>query len=264
MSEKIAIKNKTLKVFITGATSGIGESLARQYANQGATLGLVGRRLELLHKIKLNIKTPCEIYGVDVTDQKNLQKAANHFIKKYGPPDIVIANAGVSTGTLAGEKKDLHTFKRIVEINLFGVIHTFLPFIEIFKKQKSGQLVGIASVAGIRGLPGSGAYSTSKAALINYLESLRIEMKSFGIHVTTIAPGYIHTPMTKHNRYAMPFILDVDVAVSRFIKAIQNKRRFVIIPWQMNIASTIMKFLPTTLWDFLAKGGPKKIRKMIK
>jgi short-subunit dehydrogenase len=228
MSEKIAIKNKALKVFITGATSGIGESLANQYAKEGAILGLVGRRLELLKKIKAKIHVPCEIYAVDVSDQK-----------------------------------DLHTFKRVIEINLFGVIHTFLPFIKVFKKQKSGQLVGIASVAGIRGLPGSGAYSTSKAALINYLESLRIEMKPFGIHVTTIAPGYIHTPMTKHNRYTMPFILDADVAVSRFIKAIQNKKSFVIIPWQMKIVGIIMKFLPTSVWDFLAKGGPKKIRKTI-
>jgi short-subunit dehydrogenase len=264
MSEKIAIKNKSLKVFITGATSGIGDSLARQYANQGATLGLVGRRLELLQKIKSKIKTPCEIYGIDVTDQKDLQKAANHFIKKYGAPDIVIANAGVSTGTLAGEKEDLYIFKRVIEINLFGVMHTFLPFIEVFKKQKKGQLVGIASVAGIRGLPGSGAYSASKAALINYLESLRIEMEPFSIHVTTIAPGFIRTPMTKHNRYAMPFILDVDVAVSRFIKAIQNKKGFVIIPWQMNIVGSIMRLLPAPMWDFFAKGGPKKTRKMIR
>ena len=263
MSEKIAIKNSALKIFITGATSGIGESLARQYANDGAILGLVGRRFELLKKIKSKIKTPCEIYAVDVTNQKALQKAASHFIKKHGAPNIVIANAGVSTGTLAGEREDLHTFKRVVEINLFGVIHTFLPFIEVFKKKKSGQLVGIASVAGIRGLPGSGAYSTSKAALINYLESLRIEMKPFGIHVTTIAPGYIHTPMTKHNRYRMPFILDVDVAVSRFMKAIKHKKRFVIIPWQMKIVGTIMMLLPASFWDFLAKGGPKKIRKMI-
>ena len=263
MSEKIAIKNKALKVFITGASSGIGESLAHQYAKEGATLGLVGRRLELLTKLKSNIKTDCEIYAVDVSDQKKLEKAANHFIKKYGPPDIVIANAGVSTGTLAGEKKDLDTFKRVIEINLFGVIHTFLPFIEVYKKKKSGQLVGIASVAGIRGLPGSVAYITSKAALINYLESLRIEMRPFGIHVTTIAPGYIHTPMTQHNRYTMPFILDADAAVSRFMKAIRNKKCFVIIPWQMKIVGTIMKFLPAPLWDFLAKGGPKKIRKMI-
>lgn len=263
MSEKIVIKNKVLKVFITGATSGIGESLARQYASQGAILGLLGRRLELLKKLKSKIKTPCDIYAVDVTNKKDLEKAANHFIKKYGAPDIVIANAGVSTGTLAGAEEDLHTFKRVIEINLFGVIHTFLPFIEAFKKKRFGQLVGIASVAGMRGLPGAGAYSTSKAALINYLESLRIEMEPFGIYVTTIAPGYIRTPMTKHNRYAMPFILDVDDAVSRFMKAIKNQKRFVIIPWQMNIVGSIMKSLPPSIWDFLAKGGPKKIRRMI-
>ena len=141
-SEKIAIKNKPLKVFITGATSGIGESLARHYAAERAILGLVGRRFELLVKIKSKIKTPCDIYAVDVTNQKALQKAASHFIKKYGAPDIVIANAGVSTGTLAGEKEDLHTFKRVIEINLFGVIHTFLPFVEVFKKKRSGQFVG--------------------------------------------------------------------------------------------------------------------------
>ncbi len=151
MSEKIAIKNSALKIFITGATSGIGESLARQYGDDGAILGLVGRRFELLKKIKSKIKTPCEIYAVDITNQKALQKAANHFIKKHGAPDIVIANAGVSTGTLAGEREDLHTFKRVVEINLFGVIHTFLPFIKVFKKKKFGQLVGIASVAAHQG-----------------------------------------------------------------------------------------------------------------
>jgi len=263
MSEKIVIKNKALKVFITGATSGIGQSLALQFADEGAILGLVGRRLELLTRIKSKIKTPCDIYAIDVTDQKGLQKAAKHFVTRHGPPDIVIANAGVSTGTLAGEKEDLHTFKRIIEINLFGVIHTFLPFIEVFKKQKSGQLVGIASVAGIRGLPGSGAYSTSKAALINYLESLRIEMRPFGINVTTIAPGYVDTPMTKHNRYAMPFILDVKIAASFFMKAIKNKKSFVIIPWQMNIIGIIMKLLPIFLWDYLAKRGPKKLRKKL-
>lgn len=263
MSGKTAIKNKALKVFITGATSGIGENLAYQYASQGAILGLVGRRSNLLAQIKSKIKTPCDIYALDVTDEAKVQKAALHFMKKYGVPDIVIANAGVSTGTLAGEKEDLSTFKRVIDINLYGVMHTFLPFIPAYKKQKAGQLVGIASVAGIRGLPGSGAYSTSKAALINYLESLRIEMKPFGIYVTTIAPGYIHTPMTKHNRYAMPFILDVGEAVSRFVKAIKNKKGFVIIPWQMMIVGTLMRTLPHFIWDWLAKGGPKKIRKMI-
>ena len=142
-------------------------------------------------------------------------------------------------------------------------MHTFLPFIHAFKKRKSGQLVGIASVAGIRGLPGSGAYSASKAALINYLESMRIEMLPFNIQVTTIAPGYIKTPMTHSNPYAMPFILEVDKAVSLFIKAIDQKKKFIIIPWQMNIVGKLMRLLPASVWDFLAKRGPKKLRAII-
>ena len=142
-------------------------------------------------------------------------------------------------------------------------MHTFLPFMKTFKKRKSGQLVGIASVAGIRGLPGSGAYSASKAALMNYLESMRIEMLPFNIQVTTIAPGYIKTPMTHSNPYAMPFILEADKAVSLFIKAIDRKEKFIIIPWQMNIVAKLMRLLPASVWDFLAKRGPKKLRAMI-
>jgi len=198
-----------------------------------------------------------------VSEEHLLHQAIQRHIKTVGIPDIVIANAGVSTGTLNSEKEDLVTFKRVMDINLYGVMHTFLPFMKPFKKRKSGQLVGIASVAGIRGLPGSGAYSASKAALMNYLESLRIEMLPFNIQVTTIAPGYIKTPMTHSNPYAMPFILEVNEAVSLFMKAIDRKEKFIIIPWQMNIVGKLMRLLPASVWDFLAKRGPKKLRAMI-
>ncbi len=198
-----------------------------------------------------------------MSEEHLLHQAIQGHIKTIGTPDIVIANAGVSTGTLSGEREDLVTFKRMMDINLYGVMHTFLPFIHAFKKRKSGQLVGIASVAGIRGLPGSGAYSASKAALINYLESLRIEMLPFNIQVNTIAPGYIKTPMTHSNPYAMPFILEVDKAVSLFITAIDRKEKFIIIPWQMNIVGKLMCLLPASVWDFLAKRGPKKLRAVI-
>ena len=198
-----------------------------------------------------------------MSEEHLLHQAIQRHIKTVGIPDIVIANAGVSTGTLNSEKEDLVTFKRVMDINLYGVMHTFLPFMKTFKKRKSGQLVGIASVAGIRGLPGSGAYSASKAALMNYLESMRIEMLPFNIQVTTIAPGYIKTPMTHSNPYAMPFILEADKAVSLFIKAIDRKEKFIIIPWQMNIVGKLMRLLPASAWDFLAKRGPKKLRAMI-
>ncbi len=224
---------------------------------------MVGRRKPLLEKLQRSLNTPSSIYAVDVSDEHQLHHAIERHIKKMGVPDIVIANAGVSTGTLNSEKEDLVTFKRVIDINLYGVMHTFLPFMHTFKKRKSGQLVGIASVAGIRGLPGSGAYSTSKAALMNYLESLRIEMLPFNIQVTTIAPGYIKTPMTHSNPYAMPFILEADKAARLFIKAIHRKEKFIIIPWQMNIVGKLMRLLPASVWDFLAKRGPKKLRAMI-
>ena len=224
---------------------------------------MVGRRKALLEKLQRSLNTPSTIYTVDVSDEHQLHHAIERHIKKMGVPDIVIANAGVSTGTLNSEKEDLVTFKRVIDINLYGVMHTFLPFMHAFKKRKSGQFVGIASVAGIRGLPGSGAYSTSKAALMNYLESLRIEMLPFNIQVTTIAPGYIKTPMTHSNPYAMPFILEVDKAARLFIKAIHRKEKFIIIPWQMNIVGRLMRLLPASVWDFLAKRGPKKLRAMI-
>ena len=224
---------------------------------------MVGRRKPLLEKLQRSLNTPSSIYAVDVSDEHQLHHAIERHIKKMGMPDIVIANAGVSTGTLNSEKEDLVTFKRVMDINLYGVMHTFLPFMKAFKKRRHGQFVGIASVAGIRGLPGSGAYSASKAALINYLESMRIEMLPFNIQVTTIAPGYIKTPMTNDNTYTMPFILEVDEAVKRFMKAIDRKRKFVIIPWQMNILGTLMRLLPASIWDFLAKRGPRKLRAMI-
>ena len=226
-------------------------------------MGLVGRRKPLLEKLQRSLKTPSFIYAIDVSEEHLLHQAIQRHIKTVGIPDIVIANAGVSTGTLNSEKEDLVTFKRVIDINLYGVMHTFLPFMKAFKKRQHGQLVGIASVAGIRGLPGSGAYSASKAALINYLESMRIEMLPFNIQVTTIAPGYIKTPMTNDNTYTMPFILEVDEAVKRFMKAIDRKKKFVIIPWQMNILGTLMRLLPASIWDFLAKRGPRKLRAMI-
>ena len=252
------MSNHPLKVFITGASSGIGEALARYYASQGATLGLVARRLDVLENLKsqLNIESAC--YSADVRDATALNTAAEHFMALFGVPDIVIACAGVSSGTLTQNAEDTAAFKAVMDINVLGLVNTFQPFIASMQAQKSGQLVGIASVAGIRGLPGAGAYSASKAAAISYLESLRVEMASDNIAVTTIAPGYIRTPMTDINEYKMPFLMDADVAAQKFANAIKNKRRFVVIPWQMGVVARFMRFIPPFLWDFSMKNAPKK------
>ncbi len=247
-----------MKVFITGASSGIGEAFARYYAQQGATLGLVARRGELLQDLAAQLNSPVSIYALDVRDADGLTQAATDFIEKYGVPDIVIANAGVSRGTLTELKEDSAAFKAIMDINVLGLLHTFQPFIAGMKQRGSGNLVGIASIAGVRGLPGAGAYSASKAAAIAYLESLRVEMQKIGIHVTTIAPGYIKTPMTDVNAYSMPFLMDADIAVAKMAKAIAAKRRFVVVPWQMGWLARFMRVIPPAWWDWAMKNAPKK------
>lgn len=247
-----------MKVFITGASSGIGEAFARHYAAKGATLGLVARRRKLLEELSSKLNTPVSIYAADVRDANALAQAAEDFMQKFGVPDIVIANAGVSRGTLTEQKEDTAAFKAIFDINVLGLLHTFQPFIAGMKARGDGTLVGIASIAGIRGLPGAGAYSASKAAAISYLESLRVEMQQHGIHVTTIAPGYIKTPMTDVNTYSMPFLMDADVAAAKMAKAIAARRRFVVVPWQMGWLARFMRFIPPILWDWAMKNAPKK------
>lgn len=247
-----------MKVFITGASSGIGEAFARHYARQDASLGLVARRGELLQELASQLNTPVLTYALDVRDGNALSQAASDFIQKYGVPDIVIANAGVSRGTLTELKEDSAAFKAIIDINVLGLLHTFQPFIAGMKARGSGNLVGIASIAGVRGLPGAGAYSASKAAAIAYLESLRVEMQKIGVHVTTIAPGYIKTPMTDVNAYSMPFLMDADIAAEKMAQAISAKRRFVVVPWQMGWLARFMRFIPPVLWDWAMKNAPKK------
>lgn len=248
----------SLKVFITGASSGIGQALAQHYAKEGAIIGLAARRADLLTTLQDSLPSETAIYPLDVRNAEALEKAAQDFIARFGSPDIVIANAGVSAGTLTENKDDINTFKGVIDINLLGMVHTFQPFIKSMKQAKKGSLVGIASVAGIRGLPGAGAYSASKAAVITYLESLRVELAPEGVHVTTIAPGYIKTPMTDINQYAMPFLMAPEVAAKKFAQAIAKKKRFIVIPWQMGWLARIMKCLPPWLWDYMMKHAPRK------
>jgi short-subunit dehydrogenase len=275
-----------MNLFITGASSGIGEALATEYSKRYSAntsensmpgsridigsqsmpfnIGLVARRSERLQHLAETLQKQygvvCVIYALDVRDAAALQNAAQDFITKFGAPDIVIANAGVSRGTLTEEKDDSKAIQAIFDINVMGMVHTFQPFIAAMKAAGKGQLVGVASVAGIRGIPGSGAYSASKAAVITYLESLRTEMQHYNIAVSTIAPGYIRTPMTEINQYKMPFLMNADVFAHKFVNAVEAKVRFKIIPWQMGIIARIMRLIPPWLWDYLMKKAPHKKR----
>ena len=257
-------QNKTQNVIITGASSGIGESLAKHYASTGAQLGLIARRTDLLQRLQTEIvatgaPTPF-IYSLDVRDRSALKLAASDFIKHLGAPDIVIANAGVSRGTLTGIEDDLTAFQDIFDINVMGTVNTFHAFLGAMHNAKSGTLVGIASVAGFRGIPGSGAYSASKAAAIKYCESLRVELRGSGISVVTICPGYIRTPMTAVNTFKMPFLIDADDAAARIARAISARSSFTVIPWNMGIAARVLRMVPNWLYDRVFSRMPRKPR----
>jgi short-subunit dehydrogenase len=253
-----------LRVFLTGASSGIGVALAQHYARQGATLGLAARRGDRLAALagELSAAGAASVftYPLDVTDADALRTAADDFMARAGVPDIVIASAGVSVGTLSECREDLAAIRRVLEINVYGMAATFSPFIPSMRQRGQGRLVGIASVAGIRGLPGAEAYSASKAAVIAYLESLRVELFASGVKVVTIAPGYIATPMTAHNPYPMPFKLPVDEAARRFARAIERGASYTVIPWQMGIVAKGLRLLPNWLYDRLFAKAPHKPR----
>jgi hypothetical protein len=255
------------RVFITGASSGIGAALARRYAEQGAMLGLVARRREMLEQLAalLPHAERHRIYALDVTDHAALSAAAADFIAAAGGTDIVIANAGISAGTLTEYADDAAVFERIMAINVVATMATFAPFIATFKAQaQSGQrtcrLVGIGSVSGIRGLPGAEAYCASKAAVISYCESLRVELRASGIKVVTISPGYIDTPMTQVNRYPMPFLMSVEKFAALAVKAIAAGVSYKVIPWQMGLVAKLLRLLPNWLYDALFARAPHKAR----
>ncbi|MDP3037697.1 MAG: SDR family oxidoreductase [Rhodocyclaceae bacterium] len=249
-----------MRVFITGASSGIGAALARHYAARGAVLGLAARRETALQALAAELTATCHLYPLDVTDVEALAAAGADFIAKTGAPDIVIANAGVSTGTLTEEAADLPAFRRVFDTNVMGMVHTFQPFVVAMRVAGRGRLVGIASVAGIRGLPGASAYSASKAAAISYLESLRVELRGSGVKVVTLAPGYIATPMTEQNPYPMPFLMPVEQAANSMAAAIDRGDRFAVMPWQMGIVARLLRLLPRPLYDALAVRAGRKPR----
>ncbi|MBI4984002.1 MAG: SDR family oxidoreductase [Rhodocyclales bacterium] len=248
------------RIFLTGASSGIGAALARHYAARGARLGLVARRRAALEELAADLPGTHHVYDVDVGDAAAVAAAGSDFIARAGLPDIVIANAGISVGTLTAEAADLPVFRRVLETNVLGMVHTFAPFVAPLAAAGRGTLAGIASVAGIRGLPGAGAYCASKAATISYLESLRVELRASGVKVVTIAPGYIDTPMTRVNAYPMPFLMAADAAARRMARVIERGSSYTVLPWQMAVVARVLRAMPNPLFDVLFMRAGRKSR----
>lgn len=250
-----------MNVFITGASSGIGAALARVYAQRGATLGLLARRQAPLDELVATLPGRHYTYAVDVSARDALIEAARAFEAQaaaQGGTDVVIANAGISRGMLTEHYEDLAALDRIFAVNVSAMAGTFHPFVAPMRARGRGTLVGIASVAGIRGLPGSGAYCASKSAAITYCESLRVELAASGVRVVTLAPGFVRTPLTARNPYPMPFLMEPTAFAERAIAAIEKGVSYRVIPWQMGVVAKLLRLLPNALFDrAMARRGRK-------
>jgi short-subunit dehydrogenase len=250
-------------VFITGASSGIGQALAWRYHQAGWKLALAARRTAEIESWARARQLPADryaVYGADVAEIDSIAAAGQACLARQGVPHAVIANAGISIGVDSAVRADLGVIARTFATNNVGLAATFYPFIGAMTARGSGALVGIASVAGIRGLPGHGAYCASKAAVISYCESLRGEMRPFGVKVVTICPGYIDTPLTRANRYSMPFLMRPEDFAERAFRAIEAGASYRVIPWQMGVAAKLLRLLPNPLFDRLLAGRPRKQR----
>jgi short-subunit dehydrogenase len=249
--------------FITGASSGIGQALAWRYHQAGWRLALVARRTAEIESWAQAQGLPADryrVYGADVADTDSIVGAGQACLREQGVPDAVIANAGISIGVDTAQREDLDVIARSFAVNNVGLAATFHPFVQPMAQRGSGALVGIASVAGIRGLPGHGAYCASKAAVISYCESLRGELRASGVKVVTIAPGYVDTPLTRGNRYGMPFMLSAQEFAERAFRTIEGGVSYRVIPWQMGLVARLLRLLPNAVFDKLLAGRPRKRR----
>ena len=250
-------------VYITGASSGIGQALALRFHRAGWRLALVARRAEAT-RAWLNAQgidaIGARVYAADVRDIDSITEAGRECIVHQGLPDAVIANAGISVGMDSAEIDDLQVMRATFETNNLGMAASFQPFVHAMRQRGSGTLVGMGSVAGIRGLPGHAAYCASKAAAISYCESLRGECLESGVKVVTIVPGYIDTPLTRGNPYSMPFLMPVEAFAERAFAAIVAGDSYRVIPWQMAAVAKLLRLMPNALFDRAFAGRQRKPR----
>jgi short-subunit dehydrogenase len=251
-------------VLITGASSGIGAALVREWARRGARLVLVARRAEAMRALAADCGLDAarlRILACDITDFAAWQAQARALLDDWGCPDTVVANAGISVGALVEDAADLPVFDEVMRTNWLATIATLQPFVAPMRARGHGTLAAIASVAAVRGLPGHGAYSASKAAVVRTLESLRVELRGSGVKVVTIAPGYVATPLTARNPFSMPFLMQPADFARACCDAVDAGRAYRTIPWQMAWVARLLHVLPRPLYDLALAGRQRKPRR---
>lgn len=250
-------------VFITGASSGIGLALARACLQRGWRVALVARRTDALLELLLQEGWPAthwRVWQADVGDAAAMQAVAQACRSTLGLPDVVVANAGISLGVDLCDSADLPVFEQVMDTNVLGMVRTFSAFMQAMRERGSGQLVGMASVASVRGLPGHAAYCASKAAVVGCCESLRGELAPHGVRVITLVPGYVATPLTARNRYPMPFLMQPEDFARQALRAIEAGVSYRVIPWPMALVAGLLRVLPDAWLDRLLRGRQRKHR----
>ena len=242
-------------VLITGASSGIGRGLARELARRGAKLGLVARRAELLNEIISEIEPARQVNALalpaDVQDAQSMRAAAEALIKKFGRIGVLIANAGIGV-TNPGTEFDPAKLASVINVNVIGVANSVAAVLPEMVARGSGQLVAISSLAAYRGLPKSAAYCASKAGVSAMFESLRLDLAPRGIGVTIIHPGFIKTPLTAGREAKLPWLMDVDDAVNKMLRAIEKRKKSYAFPWQLATIVRVGMIMPNFMYDWIS------------
>lgn len=245
---------------ITGACGGLGQALARRLLAQGARVALLGLDRGRLEALRALAPERSELYTLDVSDAPAMQAAAQDWVTRHGVPDLVLANAGVAGGFDTEQRGDLAVMRRMLEINVLGVATTFHPYLTAMRGAGRGSLVGVASLAGWRGLPGNGAYCASKAGVIAYLQSLRAELRGSGLRVATVCPGYLRTPLTAGNRFRMPGLMEPDEAARHLLVRAARGAELIVLPRRMGWLARALGLLPAAVHDRILLNQPRKPR----
>ena len=231
---------------VTGASSGIGWALARELARQGCKVGLTARRAEQLAQLAGEIEKGGGVAAcaaADVAEREQVQKAVAALREQLGPIDLMIANAGVGAPTSL-DPLNVGDVEKMFQVNVLGMVYAIEAVLPEMLQRKRGHLAGVSSLAAYKGLPGESAYCASKAAVNAYLEGLRIQLRSHGIHVTTICPGFVKTPMTAINNFHMPWLMEPDDAARRIVRALKARRKVYNFPWQLSILMKLFAWMP--------------------
>jgi short-subunit dehydrogenase len=236
-------------ILITGAASGLGKEMSLALAPHSKQLLLIDINDENLNKVKIQCEklgTSVQIFVINLLDIDALARLKT----ECETPDIIIANAGVG-GVNPGFNFNSDIDSKIMGINYYGLVKTISPFLKEFVKRRSGHICGVSSLASMRGLPGASSYSASKAAVNNYLESIRMDLRPHNVFVTTILPGFIKTPMANHDEFDMPFTQDASGSAVKVLKAISKKKKIFAFPKIMYLGTLFNRTLPAFIYDFL-------------